>query len=383
MEMPDYKGGSIVNLMSSIAGVFGTKMPYPELRIMPSKEIKNATNIVLLVIDGLGYEYLKNKTNSFLYKNCRDKITSVFLPTTTCAVTTFTTGVPPQQHGLTGWFMFLKELGIVSTTILFKPRIGGESFSKLDREMKEIFTEKAFTEKIKTNSYAIYHKNIINSDYTKATTKNAKIIPYNSINDFTKQIEKTIKSSKKKKYIFAYWMDFDSTVHENGVDSKKASNHFKELDKKISLLNEKIKGTNTIIIVTADHGAVNTPKNKIIKLEDHPQLNECLTLPICGEGRTAYCYVHPSKTEQFENYVKKKLEKYCWVYKSEDIIKNNFYGLFEPNKKLQDRIGDYVLIMKENYSFKDNIENKKSFLLANHGGVTKEEMLVPLIILKD
>jgi hypothetical protein len=52
-----------------------------------------------------------------------------------------------------------------------------------------------------------------------------------------------------------------------------------------------------------------------------------------------------------------------------------------PNKKLFDRVGDYILVMKENYILKDVLlgehENKN---IGHHGGVSKEEMYVPLIV---
>ncbi len=384
MFLPEYNGGSIVNLMSSIASRFKTKMPYAQLRDLPGKELSQSKNIVLLVIDGLGYEYLKNKPNSFMNKNMRNKITSVFLPTTACAVTTFVTGVPPQQHGLTGWFMNLKEIGIVSTTLLFKPRMGGQLFSERGLEMNKIVQEKSFFSKINTNSYAVYPSSIINSDFTNTTTFKSKKIEYhdNNMADLVNKVIKVIKSSKKEKYLFSYWMDMDTTNHESGVTSKKSESHFKEVDKQVERLANKLKGTNTTLIITADHGAIDTPNKKIIKLEAHPLLKECLSLPLCGEGRVAYCYVHPAKIKIFENYVNKKLNKYCQMYKAEEIIKKNFYGLFEPNKKLFDRIGDYVLVMKKDYSLMDNLDGKRKFDAANHGGVSKEEMFVPLIVIK-
>jgi len=91
-----------------------------------------------------------------------------------------------------------------------------------------------------------------------------------------------------------------------------------------------------------------------------------------------------SSLKQFETYVNKKLKHLCWLYKSEDLIKKNFFGLFKPHPKLKDRIGDYTLIMKENYVFKDQLihQNKKHFVKGNHSGVSKEEMYVPLIIVE-
>ncbi|MFC1686309.1 hypothetical protein ACFLZZ_04810 [Nanoarchaeota archaeon] len=51
--------------------------------------------------------------------------------------------------------------------------------------------------------------------------------------------------------------------------------------------------------------------------------------------------------------------------------------MFKPNKKLWDRVGDYTLIGKKNYSFDEGEVND-----GVHGGVSKEEMFVPLIVIK-
>lgn len=114
-------------------------------------------------------------------------------------------------------------------------------------------------------------------------------------------------------------------------------------------------------------------------------MEECLSLPLCGEGRSVYCYIHPSKVNQFERYVKNSLGRYCWIYKSEYLIKKNFFGLFKPNPKLFDRVGDYILICKDNYIIKDKVsvgEEKKKPHIGHHGGASKEEMLVPLVVVK-
>ena len=104
-------------------------------------------------------------------------------------------------------------------------------------------------------------------------------------------------------------------------------------------------------------------------------------MPLSGEPRAVYCYVRPQKIEQFENYVKTKFKKACKMHKSEDLVKNNYFGLFEPNKKLKERIGDYVLIMKDDYIMKDLVlGEKQNIFIGNHGGTSKEEMYVPLIV---
>jgi predicted AlkP superfamily pyrophosphatase or phosphodiesterase len=204
---------------------------------------------------------------------------------------------------------------------------------------------------------------------------------YKNLNDLFLQIKKTIKSSNRRKYIYAYWDKFDSLCHEKGCASKEVSDHFWQLDKKISSFSKSLKGTNTALIITADHGLIDTTeKSKIILLQNHPKIVETLVMPLSGEPRVAYCYVHPQKTKQFENYIKENLDYCCEVHKSVELLNKGVFGLFEPNKNLIDRIGDYILVMKENYIIKDILlTEKKECLIGNHGGTSSNEMFVPLI----
>ena len=109
--LPNYKENNIVNLMSSISSSFGKKHQYKQLESLGSEKLNNFENVVLIVIDGLGYNYLKKQKNSFLFKHLHSKLTTTFLSTTACANTVFQVGYPPQQHALTGWTINLKEVG--------------------------------------------------------------------------------------------------------------------------------------------------------------------------------------------------------------------------------------------------------------------------------
>ncbi len=250
--------------------------------------------------------------------------------------------------------------------------------------MEEILNQPSFFEKLQVKSFNIIHKDITASDFQKTTSKKARILGYKNLNQFFRQIKKGINSSSRRKYIYAYWWELDSFNHAYGADSRKANKHFEEIDKKLSRF---VKSFNdTAFIITADHGFMNTPAKNEIKLEDHPKLKECLTLPLCGEKRVAYCYVHPSKAEEFEKYAKTKLKKYCYLFKSQDLIDKNYFGLFEPNPNLFDRVGDYILIFKKNYILKDSIKRNEEKNgrphIGHHAGVSKDEMLVPLIYIK-
>ena len=87
-----------------------------------------------------------------------------------------------------------------------------------------------FMSRINSKSFSILPKQLINSEFTKYTSKGTKKLGYQTLDGFFKQIKKSIKSSDKKKYIYAYWPTFDSLNHKFGVGSKKSEKHFKEID---------------------------------------------------------------------------------------------------------------------------------------------------------
>ena len=383
-NLPDYKGNSIINLMSSISNNFGKKHDYLELNSLKSKELQKFKNIVLVVVDGLGYNYLKKQEKSFLLENLKSRLTSTFLSTTACANTAFSVGYPAQQHGLTGWDINLKEVGAITTILPFVTRYGSEPLTNAQFDMNQIMDIKPFHKGFKGKCFTLIDKKFSNSSYTNYVSKETEIIATKTYNNtFTKLKELIKKKSVKRRLIHAYIPELDSMAHEEGINSKKVNEIFLDLDKRIKNLSKSIKGTNTLLLVVADHGFIDSTPKTEIWIEDIAGLKECLTIPLAGEMRVRDVFVRPSKVKKFDNIVKTKLSKICWCYKGEQLIKDNFYGLGKPNRKLIDRVGDYVLIMKENYILRDKLANYKKpmkFYKGCHGGVSSDEMFVPLVL---
>ncbi len=383
--LPDYKGNSIINLMSSISNNFGKKHDYPELNCLKSRELKKFKNVVLIVVDGLGYNYLKNQKKSFLLDNIKSKLTSTFLSTTVCANTSLLVGYPPQQHALTGWDINLKEVGAITAILPFVATYGSESLSKAKFDMNKIMDIKSFHGGFKGKCFTLIDKKISNSPFTGYVLKDSEIVPTrNYKNTFTKLKKLIKKKSTKRRLIHAYISELDSMAHREGINSKKVNKFFWDLNDRIESLSKSVKGTNSLVLVVSDHGLIDTTPKTEIWIENIAGLKECLTIPLAGEPRVRNVFVRPSKVKEFENIVKTEMSKFCWCFKGEQLIKDNFYGLGTPNKKLFDRVGDYVLIMKENYILRDklaNYEKPKKFDKGQHGGISDDEMIVPLIFI--
>src|ERR1051325_3169656 len=113
---PDYAGGSLVNLVATLVAARGGKALHEPLRdFTVDAEVRN---VVLLIIDGLGDNYLARRDKgSELARRRRRSLSSVFPSTTASAITTSYTGRTPLEHGLTGWFVYFGAAGCGSAAL--------------------------------------------------------------------------------------------------------------------------------------------------------------------------------------------------------------------------------------------------------------------------
>lgn len=377
-DVPDYSKNNIVNLMSSISNSFWKKHDYNQLESLNSDVLKNFDNIVLIVVDGLGYNYLKTQQESFLYKNIHWKLNTTFLSTTVSANTVFQVWYPPQQHGLTGWTMNLKETGWITQILPFTLKSWWEVLSKNNYDISDIIDIESFHEGFDSDSFTILSEEKSKRDFIKYTAKNTEIIGTKKYQDTFEELSILINTkSEKRKFIHVYMDEFDSIQHNHWIGTTKTNNLFNDIDNRIQKVSESIQGTNTKLIIVADHGLLNIPKKSEIWLKNILWLEECLTVSITGEPRVRDCFVRPGKVKDFEKIIKTQMSKYCWCFKWEELINNNFYGLGKPNKKLFDRVWDYVLIMKKDYVLKNNNDHTEKW---SHGAFSDDEMFVPLIV---
>ncbi len=383
MILPDYSGGSIVNLMASIEQAMGSDCRlYPPANCLPTSELQECDHLVLLVVDGLGYDFLTTAgKGSHLHSHLQASLTSVCPSTTSAAVPTFLTGVAPQQHGFTGWFTWFREMGNILSVLPFQPRHGGCSLGQLGFTPGVLSDAEPIFHRIKARSNVVMPEYIADSEFNHAFHDGANICSYRGLDDFFDTIHGTVGGKKQREYVYAYWPDFDSIAHSCGVNSPELARHFAEFDQAFGRFVRRMHGSGARIIVTADHGFIDVPSSGVIQMQDHPELAETLVMPLCGEQRFAYSYVHPDKTERFCQYVESELSDAVELYSSAEIIAQGWFGMGVPHAELESRVGHYAMVMKPGYKIRDRVlgERPKRHI-GVHGGVTPEEMYVPLII---
>ncbi|GEM_PF-117033 len=385
--LPDYRKNNVINLISSISHALDIPSAHPTLTTLPSENIKKYQNIILCIIDGLGYDNILKQENTNIFKSHTiQPLHTIFPSTTAAAITTYLTGLTPQEHGNLSWFMYLQEKQDVIAILPSKNR----QHKKIRYTPTQLqFPQSIFTtlhnQKSARKSYIITKKDIINTTYNKYFGKHTKTVGYKTLTGFLTKIINTVKRNQQQKYIYAYWPEFDSLSHKYGKTHPKTQHHLQQLTKQFQLLHKQLQQTNTLLLITADHGQIVSSESQTIHLNRHPLFEQCLSTYLSGEHRAAFCHVYPHKRQQFEQYVKHKLQKYCTLHKSEDLLKENLFGpigtVTPTHPQTLNRLGDYILLFKDNYIIRQTIpeDEKKKPHHGHHGGLSKEEMLVPLI----
>ncbi|MBD3610065.1 MAG: alkaline phosphatase family protein [Gammaproteobacteria bacterium] len=382
MQRPDYVDNSIVNLMASISAALGGRNPdYSPLAYLSQDEIRSYKKVMLLVIDGLGHDtLLQANPGGFLARHTRARITSVCPTTTASALTVFSSGKAPLQHGLTGWFSYFRELGSITAVLPFIARHGGLPYDQQNISLDSILGWSSVFNTLQCPTYTLLPRYIYDSHFSQQTSGSAVRLGYDDFNDCLSQAQGLLHHNVQPIYLYAYWSELDRLGHAHGINSQQVSQHLAELDQAIEQFANHLP-TDTLLLITADHGQLDSSEDKTILLEDHPPLAECMTMPLSGEPRLAYCYVHTDKQHQFTNYIQQHLSHCCTVFSREEMLAQNLFGLGQPHPELEHRIGDYALVMKENYIIRDIIAGERPFTMVGvHGGLSDAELFVPLVV---
>jgi hypothetical protein len=384
MQLPDYGGGSIVNLMASLQmGMGGSEHPYPTCRLLSPDRVRAHRRVLLLIIDGLGLNYLRaHPEAACLNARLEGGLTSVYPPTTASAITTYLTGDAPQQHGLTGWHMYFAELGSVLAVLPGRSRYGGVGLTQAGIDPARLFGHTPFADRIGIESYNLSPGYIAESDFNRAHLGCARSRAYGSLQDLMDQAANLL-TRDGRRFVYGYWPELDSLGHRYGIWSDQARAHLLELDRAIEDLFDRVQGSDCLVVVCADHGQIDTTSADRVCLDDHPRLAETLAMPLCGEPRSTYCYLRPGFEAQFDAYVTAELSGIVEAYASSDLIEAGWFGMGEAHPQLQRRIGDRVLLAQGHYLLKDWLpQEPRHELIGVHGGLSEDELRVPCILSK-
>jgi len=381
---PDYAGHSILNLIHSLAVACGRREAgIAPLAALPVGALVATRHIVFLVIDGLGQKTLDRSPNAKnLRRNTIATLSSVFPSTTASAIPTFMTGVAPAQHGMTGWHMYFEEIEQTLAILPMTPR--GLPATPLPEALPaRLFAAPPLFPQLDRESWVLAPQRITGTPFNSWHAQGAHSLAYVSLPEMFAKLAVLLTEAPRPRYIYVYFPELDSVSHRYGTHSVQAQVVLAALDAGFGALIEKVRGCDAWLIASADHGFIDSPPEHTISLDDHPALVALLTRPLCGERRVAYCYVARENRPAFEEYVAQHLAHCAECHVSADLIAAGRFGPPPVHPQLAARIGDYTLIMKDDWTIVDWLPGEKRYTQVGvHGGTSADEMQVPLIAVR-
>jgi Type I phosphodiesterase / nucleotide pyrophosphatase len=376
--LPHYAGGSLVNLMASITAACGGARRHAELEALPAQELGRARNIVLVIIDGLGDNFLRRHgAGGELARRRRGAITSVFPSTTASAITTSYTGATPLEHGVTGWFTYFGEAGYVAAPLPFRTRGENASLKGKGFAPARAFPLPPLFESLSVRSIVVTYKDIVDSEYNVRHCEGAERRAYETLDEFVDAVASAVKSGTERKFIYAYWPEYDRISHRHGSQGREALAQLAHFDRAFARLLAQLSGTESIVIATADHGFIDVEPQESLELPS--ELAAMLRFPLCGERRVAYCHVH--SPQEFIARAQAWLGDRADVRASCELLDEGWFGPGAPHPRFAERIGDVTLVMRNRYTVKDWTPGEPRYLhIGNHGGTSEDEMMIPLIV---
>ena len=378
--LPDYEN-SYVNMMASVAKRFNVKTGHSSILEL-DKILKNKTkNTVVILLDGLGIDILENNLpkDSFLRKHFLKQMTAVFPTTTTAGTMSYKTGLNPIEHGWLSLFLYFKEVG-ESVNLYLNTGAYSKKQEHLDNIALNILGFENVFEKIQEKTKNKIKAYGVSIPEARDKFGNITQITYDSFSEMCSLL-KTLCSLDEEKVIYAYHNNPDNTMHKFGPHSEEACKLLLEIDAELENLFESC--PNTTFVLSADHGQ--SYVEKVFDLSLYPDLDNTLLMPPTGGPRAFNLFVKKGREKEFKKLVKKYFGDEFVLLTKKQVLELNLFGTGTPHPKIDDFLGDFWLISvkKSNLCYTTMYKEPISQPIGAHGGLTKEELFVPLIVFQN
>lgn len=336
--------------------------------------------VVLLVIDGLGDNFLaRHGAGGALRAHRAGRLSSVFPSTTASAVTTLMTGLAPAQHGLNGWFIHDRRFGGVIAPLPLQRRGNGplEAVALLPR----LFPYPSAFAGACRPVVVVSPAEIAGSGFSRRHSRGARVRPYRSLAGLEEAVVAEAQALRASGgLVHAYYSSFDALSHQFGCQSEEVLSCFAHIDAFFTRLVARLEGTGARLLLTADHGFIDVPDERALQLAAWPGVAAMLEAPLFGERRAAFCAVREGAAAEFAAWAASELGGRAVLVEAAALRRSGLLGPGRPHRRLAERVGSHVLLMEAGWTIADRVEGEKPVSMRGvHGGLSADEMWVPLV----
>ena len=321
-------------------------------------EMQNAhgKNRLVMILDGMGVAVMNKllDANGYFCRHLADVESAIIPATTVAATTAYQTGKMPWETGFIGWSQYFSETDEVIEIFLNRNLYTGEP-SKMPQHTN-ILPCKTVVERMCDNGRRAY-----------------EVMPAfapGGFDTFEQWLARIVElcNTETDAYIYAYWTEPDSCLHELGADAPAVKTLLRDMEQQIEFALKQIRNK-TDVLITADHGHTDIES---LFIDDVPELLECLLHPLSLESRCVSLFIKPEHVQEFPKLFEKHFGKWFKL-----VTKSEFEKQYLHAEQPIRFIGDFVALATDKYDLKQRPDT--IVLKSHHAGITSDELEIPII----
>jgi len=363
--LPDYGGAC---LSSVVPALFDRFTPDPPSWL--PDPARGARQVVLLVLDGVGWEQLEGgRAHAPTVASGRGgRITSVVPTTTATALTSITTGRPPAEHGVVGYRVRVEGDDGAGDQVMNVLRWRTEAGDMRRRRPAGGF--QTVPPLGGRDVPAVTKTEFASTGFTAAHLAGTRLVGWSVPSTLVVEVRRLLREGEP--FVYAYYDGLDKVAHEHGLGEYYAQ-ELRNVDRLVGDLIE-VLPSGAALVVTSDHGQVEVGTSARLP---GPEVLEAVEM-LSGEGRFRWLHARAGATADVAAAAEDAHGTEAWVRTRQQIVEEGWFG-GPLSAEVAHRLGDVALVARAPVAFLDPADTGETRLLARHGSLTAAEMYVPLV----
>lgn len=337
---------------------------------------------LLVLVDGLGLN-LRHlfPAGGFFESTLAAELVATFPSTTAAAITSLATGLWPGQHSIVGWTTHFPEFGRVLEPLPFRERGTRINATDLGLTVPDLIDGEPLIGSFFRTSCTIVPKAIAGQPYDVWFNGGTPQFGFRSYRHARRIIRRISRSERGPSYRYLYLPDVDSKSHEFGISSPEVASEIVRVDRLLRQIRDLLPPT-WRLVVTADHGLVDVPRERVFIVTDADPLMQHTDGGITGEGRAPIFHVREGDEEAFlAEFAEHEAAGAFSLHKPEALAETELYGPEGISDRAALHLGSFVGI--------STVPARIEYVPAGgtplphigvHGGLLPGEMNVPLFL---
>ncbi|RYU11953.1 alkaline phosphatase family protein [Nocardioides iriomotensis] len=364
---PDYGHRSLGDVLPAVSRALGVDAGLPD----PGLGLPEAGSYVVFLIDGLGYELLRDHAEEapFLSAQLGDPAT-VGVPTTTAtSLTSFGTGLVPGSHGVVGFTTRIPGTDDLLNALMWSSKVDPHEWQPHPTAFARMAAAGVHTTVVNKRDFRT-------SGLTLAGSRGAEFVGADRVGERLAAVQAA--AGRQPSLTYMYDGDLDWTGHRYGVASAQWEQQLSMIDAAAEHLRDTLP-PEVVVVVVADHGMVDSPPESRVDTDDEPSLLDGVSL-LGGEARLRHVYCRSGAVDDVVATWRGVLGERADVLTRQEAIGLGWFGAVDPG--VRPRLGDVVVAARGDHSVMSSTAFPyEATLVGLHGSLTSAEMLIPLIVL--